>query len=89
MWVNLKDEVESYKEEIVVKKKIFKKKDMENKVIMRGKKHENKQRVFSSMKVNYEKPIEVNNELKLNVDEQQGNIKHFKKKCYTDEEDEA
>ena len=62
---------------------------MENKVIMWGKKHENKQRVFSSMKVNYEKPIEVNNELKLNVDEQQGNIKHFKKKCYTDEEDEA
>ena len=41
------------------------------------------------MKVNYEKPIEVNNELKLNVDEQQGNIKHFNKKCYTDEEDEA
>ena len=29
------------------------------------------------MKVNYEKAIEVNNEYKLNVDEQQDNIKHL------------
>ena len=30
------------------------------------------------MKVNYEKTIEVNNQLKLNVDEQQDEIKHSK-----------
>ena len=30
----------------------------------------------NSMQVNYEKAIEVNNEYKLNVDEQQDNIKH-------------
>ena len=33
------------------------------------------------MKVNYEKAIEVNNEFKLNVDEQQDNIKHLKEQC--------
>ena len=33
------------------------------------------------MKVNYEKAIEVNNEYKLNVDEQQDNIKHLKEQC--------
>ena len=31
--------------------------------------------------MNYEKAIEVNNEFKLNVDEQQDNIKHLKEQC--------
>ena len=35
-------------------------------------------KVFHSMKVVYEKAIELNNDLKLNVDEQQGDIKHLK-----------
>ena len=33
------------------------------------------------MKVNYENAIEVNNEYKLNVDEQPDNIKHLKEQC--------
>ena len=33
------------------------------------------------MKVNYETAIEVNNELKLNVDEQQDDIKHLIEQC--------
>ena len=36
----------------------------------------------------YEKTIEVNNELKLNVDEQQDDIKHLKEQCDIDYEDE-
>ena len=39
------------------------------------------------MKVNYEKAIEVNNELKLNVDEQQDDIKYLKEQCDLDDED--
>ena len=39
-----------------------------------GQKNENKQEVFHSMKVIYEKVIEVNN--KLIVNEQQDDIKH-------------
>ena len=40
------------------------------------------------MNVNYEKAIEVNNELKLNVDEQQDGIKHLKEQwdIYDDDE---
>ena len=30
------------------------------------------------MKVNYDKAIQVNNELKVNVDDQQVDMKHFK-----------
>ena len=41
---------------------------MKNKEIM-SKQHENKQKVFNNMKVNNEKAIEVNSELKINVDE--------------------
>ena len=41
------------------------------------------------MKVNYEKAIEVNNELKLNVDKQQDDIKHLKEKCDIEDEDEV
>ena len=36
------------------------------------------------MKVIYEKAIGVNNNLKLNVDEQQDDLKHLKKKCDRD-----
>ena len=39
------------------------------------------------MKVNYEKTIEVNNELELNDDRQQDDIKHLKEKCGIDDED--
>ena len=35
-----------------------------------SKQHENKQQVFHTMKVNNEKAIEVNSDLKINVDEQ-------------------
>ena len=59
---------------------------MEIKEIMREKKHGNK---HSSMKVNYEKAIEVNNELKLNVDEQHDDIKHMIEQCDIDDEDEV
>ena len=43
------------------------KKDMKNKEILREKKHENKQKVFHSRKMIYEKAIDVNNDFKLNV----------------------
>ena len=41
------------------------------------------------MKVNYEKAIEVNNEPKLKVDEQQDDVKHLKEQCAVDDEDEV
>ena len=41
------------------------------------------------MKVNFEKAIEVKNELKINVDEQQDDITHIKERCDTDDEDEV
>ena len=41
------------------------------------------------MKVNNEKVIEVNKELKLNVDEQQDDIKLLKEQCDIDDEDEV
>ena len=46
---------------------------------MREKKHENEQtkKVFLSMNVIYEKAIEVNKYPILNVDEQQGDLKHL------------
>ena len=40
------------------------------------------------MKVIQEKAIEVNNDLKLNVDEQQDDIKHLKEQYDIDDEDE-
>ena len=40
------------------------------------------------MKVNSENAIEVNNELKLNVDKQEHDIKHFKEHCEIYDEDE-
>ena len=45
--------------------------------------------MLHSINVNYEKVIEVNNELKLNVDDQQDDIKHLKEQCDIDDEDEV
>ena len=39
------------------------------------------------MEDNYENTIEVNNELKLNVDEQEDDLKHLKEQYDKDEED--
>ena len=63
------------------------KKDIENREALR--KHENKQKVFHNMKVNYDKAIEVNNKLKLNVDDQQDDIKHLKEQWEIYDEDEV
>ena len=63
------------------------KKEMENRETLR--KRENKQKVFHNMKVNYENAIEVNNELKLNVDDQQDDIKHLKEQWEIYDEDEV
>ena len=41
------------------------------------------------MKVNYGKAIQVNNELKVNLDEQQEDIKHLKEQCDIENEDEV
>ena len=43
-----------------------------------SKQHENEQKFWHNMKVNNEKAIEVNNELKINVDEQHVDMKHLK-----------
>ena len=55
---------------------------MKNKERMRKK-------VFQTMKVKYEKAIEVNNDLKVNVDEQQVDMKHLKEQCDIHYEDEV
>ena len=39
------------------------------------------------MKVNYDKAIQVNNEHKVNVDDQQVDMKHLKEQCDIDDED--
>ena len=41
------------------------------------------------MKVNHEKTIEVNNQLKLNVDEQQDEIKHLKEQYNKEDKDKV
>ena len=41
------------------------------------------------MRVIYEKAIEMNNDLKLNVDKQQDDIKHLKEQCDIDDKDEV
>ena len=41
------------------------------------------------MKVNYEKTIEGNIQLKVNVDEQQGDIKDLKEQCNKDGKDKV
>ena len=62
-------------------KKLFMKKEKKNKKKKTEEiKHESKQKkVFHNMKVIYEKAIGVNNNLKLNVDEQQIDLNHYKK----------
>ena len=54
-----------------------------------SKQHENEQKVLHNMKVNNEKAIEVNNELKVNVYEQQDYIKYLKEQFNRDDEDEV
>ena len=58
---------------------------MENKEILR----KIMKKSVHSMQVNYEKAIEVNNEYKLNVDEQQDNIKHLKEQCDINNKDDV
>ena len=41
------------------------------------------------MEVNYENTIEVNNELKLNVVEQEDELKHLTEQCDIDDEDKV
>ena len=41
------------------------------------------------MKGNYEKTIEVNNQLKVNVDEQQDDIKDLRVQCNKDDKDKV
>ena len=53
-----------------------------------SKQHEKKQKVFHTMRVNIEKVIEVNNELKINDDEQHIDMKHLQDKCDIYDEDE-
>ena len=72
---------------VVEKEEIIMKKDMDNKEIMRERK--NMTITVHSLKVFYEKAIEVNNELKLNVDEQEDDIKHLNKQCDVDDEHET
>ena len=52
------------------------KKDLDNKEIMKK-----IWQTVHSLKVIYEKAIDVNNELKVNVDEQYFAIKHLKEQC--------
>ena len=60
------------------------KKEIENKEILRT------QHKISPQYESYLwKAIEVNNELKLNVDEQQDDIKHLKEECGIDDEDKV
>ena len=54
-----------------------------------SKQQENKQKVFHTMKVNNEKAIEANNDLKINVDKQHVDMKHLKEKCEIDDEDKV
>ena len=49
----------------------------------------NKPKVFHNIKVIYEKAIEVNNAIKLNVDEQQDDINHLKEPCDIEDEYEV
>ena len=71
-----KDDVESDKEDIVVKmEELIVNNDMEYKLTMR---EEKTIITVHIMKDNYEKSIEVHNELWLNVDEQQYDIKNLK-----------
>ena len=66
-----KDDVENYEEDIVVNiEELIMKKDMEYKETMR----KTFKKAVHLMKYNYEKSIEVHNDLRLNVDKQQSDI---------------
>ena len=41
------------------------------------------------MKVNYEKTVEMDTQLKVNVDEQQDDIKDLREQCNKDEKDKV
>ena len=85
----LKGEVENYKEDIVVEKKdSILKIILENKELMK-KKYQNQQNVFHTIKVNNGMAIQVNNELKKKVDDQQVDTKHLKEKFEIDDEDKV
>ena len=55
---------------------------------MRRKKHENKQKSIPQYEIYLWEAIEVNNDLKFNVDKQQDDIKHLKEQCDKDDKDE-
>ena len=77
----MKDEVKNYKEGR------FNSEDIIGKKVTNEKKYENKQNIFHTIKVNYYKVIQLNNELKVNVDYQKVDIKHLKEQCDIDDED--
>ena len=52
-------------------------------------KYESKQNVFHTMKENYDMVIQVNTELKVNIDDQQVDMKHLKEQCDIDDEDKV
>ena len=86
----LKGEVENYKEDIDVEKKdSIMKIILENKELMKKKKYENKLNVFHTINVNYHMAIQVNNELKVKVDDQQVDMKHLKEQFDIDDEDKV
>ena len=67
----------NYREDIVIEKEeLIKKKEIKKEILREKKKHK---------KAHYESElwnaIEVNNELTLNVDDQQNDIKHLKEQC--------
>ena len=71
-----RDKVENYKEDIIVEKEeLIRKKEMENKEILR---EEEKNTKISSPQYESElwKAIEVNNKLQLDFDEQQDDTKY-------------
>ena len=73
----MKYEVENYKGDIVVKKEeLIMKKDMKKGSTEIERTLNKPKKVFQSLKVIYEKAIKVKNDLKINGDEKQNDIKH-------------
>ena len=84
----LKDEVVNNKEALIVKKEaVISKKEKETKDMKKT--MENQRKIVQSIKLNYEKSIEENNELKTKVNEQEDIIKHLEEQCGIDTEDEV
>ena len=82
-----KDEVGNDKDDIVVEKEeLIMTKEMETKKILRYR--EKPQKISPQYESELWKAMEVNDELKVNVDEQQDDIKHLKEQCDIDNEDE-